>query len=718
MGEFHTDTPITGRAGSEDRLNRGEFTKRIADALALPPGSSALVVSLEGKWGYGKTSQINLIIRHLDTETRDLKPIIFSFNPWMIGSAERLVEEFLTQLASRIGLSDEAKEAEKLAKQLKAYSELFSVLKFVPGLQKPAGIIEKVLNHLRGTSDALAEIKRSNLEERRNSVVRAIEEYGRPIVVFIDDIDRLTPIEIFQMIRLVKAIADFPRTSFLLAFDPAYVEAGLAQQGISDARAYLDKLIQVRIHLPQIATSDIHRIATTELNALSNVSLTDSFEGDQRRLGEIYHLYCKPLLRSPRDIKRVFNRLRFSVKATQGEVAFSDLFGMEVLAIKAPVVYEHIRANPGAYTGQSLESELQLEKPEEYAAKFSEERTNALNTISNEDSNYVRELLDFLFPVLSGDSFSSSNQSHHRRFGRVAAADRLNIVLTFGLPSDEVSRKDIRDFVDLPERRHDLAIYFIENNRFERFIEHLGNAATKQPPKDCLEFIVSLARISEEPEIRMLDKLNQDGWNSGIIRKIWWIGRRQLENQPSDERFEVLIQLFSSKKTLTFNTQCLQFCLAQHGFYSKHDASPEDKCLCDADTLEQLKSAWFQEVEAAFKNRSILILNGNGSIIFLLRRLDSALAASLISPYLRSDEDLDNIARAFGPTGTDSVNGAYARISAEFIDDLGGVNQIRNRVEKRLKETPSLDMELKAIYKSIITGKKYYLSDATEGSEV
>ncbi len=123
MTRFHTDSPITGEPGSEDQLNRTEFAKRVGQALLLAPEWCALVVSLEGKWGYGKTSVINLIIGSLKSLPRRERPIIFKFNPWIVGSAERLVEEFLTQLASEIGISDSAQTAQRAAQQLLTYSK-------------------------------------------------------------------------------------------------------------------------------------------------------------------------------------------------------------------------------------------------------------------------------------------------------------------------------------------------------------------------------------------------------------------------------------------------------------------------------------------------------------------------------------------------------------------------------------------------------------------
>ena len=132
--------------------------------------------------------------------------------------------------------------------------------------------------------------------------------------------------------------------------------------------------MQIRVHLPQISAEDIHQLSTDELTNLADIDLTGHFEDDKERIGELYFMCCKPLIRSVRDVKRIFNQLRFSEPATRHEVCFSDMYGLEVIAIKAPTVYELLRAHPGAYTGMSSDTEMILEKPNEYVARYKDDR--------------------------------------------------------------------------------------------------------------------------------------------------------------------------------------------------------------------------------------------------------------------------------------------------------------------------------------------------------
>ena len=288
MSEFHTDTPITGEIGS-DQLNRSEFAKRVGKALLLPSGSAALVVALEGKWGYGKTSTINLITQSFKDLDENDQPIILNFNPWMVGSSEKLVQEFLVQLASKIGITGNKHYGKNAIEQLHTYSQFFPILKFIPisEVQISVGIIQRIIKCLKAISNVIY-AKSLKIDEQRKKVEAALTELKRPIIVLIDDIDRLPPDEVFQVIRLVKAIVDFPRIAFVLAFDPSYIEAALSVHGISDAQIYLDKLVQVRLSLPYINVSDIDRLVSTELEKMSDMDLTARFDGDKDRFGQLY----------------------------------------------------------------------------------------------------------------------------------------------------------------------------------------------------------------------------------------------------------------------------------------------------------------------------------------------------------------------------------------------------------------------------------------------
>ena len=73
----------------------------------------------------------------------------------------------------------------------------------------------------------------------------------KPIVVVLDDIDRLSTSEIRDVFKLVRLTANFPNIIYIVAFDRNRVEEALAEQGVP-GRDYLEKILQVAIDLPVV----------------------------------------------------------------------------------------------------------------------------------------------------------------------------------------------------------------------------------------------------------------------------------------------------------------------------------------------------------------------------------------------------------------------------------------------------------------------------------
>ena len=75
------DEPIS--SPEQDRLNRIQFAEHLADVLFEYEGSECMVVAINGEWGCGKSSILNLIEGYLAKKRDDDSNIvILRFNPW------------------------------------------------------------------------------------------------------------------------------------------------------------------------------------------------------------------------------------------------------------------------------------------------------------------------------------------------------------------------------------------------------------------------------------------------------------------------------------------------------------------------------------------------------------------------------------------------------------------------------------------------------------
>ena len=86
------DNPITSE--KFDLLRRNPLAERIATFFSQLKGKESLVVGIEGEWGSGKTSFINLILNKVD-ETRVM---VVKFNPWNFSDQNELVKDFFNSI--------------------------------------------------------------------------------------------------------------------------------------------------------------------------------------------------------------------------------------------------------------------------------------------------------------------------------------------------------------------------------------------------------------------------------------------------------------------------------------------------------------------------------------------------------------------------------------------------------------------------------------------
>ena len=116
MGKYHNDQPIQGGPNDPDLLNRLDFANHLANVLLLNHDDDCLTVSLEGEWGYGKTSVINLVKGALNE--KESAPIIIEYNPWLAGKPESLIQDFLLQFSSQLNIKDNSEVALKASVNL------------------------------------------------------------------------------------------------------------------------------------------------------------------------------------------------------------------------------------------------------------------------------------------------------------------------------------------------------------------------------------------------------------------------------------------------------------------------------------------------------------------------------------------------------------------------------------------------------------------------
>ena len=409
------DRPITTAEG--DVLERSGPAALFAQQILALDYRGGLVVGVLGPWGSGKTSYINLA----RAEFSRAGAHVLDFNPWMFSGADRLADAFFTEVSSELKLLPQVGEA---GKAFEEYGELLSGLGWVPFVGPFAERARLAMRLIGGGLNGFKRIQGGAIE-RRTRVARALEKLAQPVVVVLDDIDRLTTAEIRQVFQLVRLTASFPNIVYVLAFDRLRVEQALSEDGVS-GRAYLEKILQLAIDLPELPPEVLTSQITDALDtALSDVENTGGL--DANVWPNIFFEVVRPLIGNLRDVNRYALAIRGTVTALGGQVALADVLGMEAIRIFLPDVFAQIPVNVEALTNVGV---MALGQREQGRWKLViDEVISAAGRREPVATNAIKLLFPAARKFIDNYHFTSDARQGWLRAKRVAHPDILRLYL-------------------------------------------------------------------------------------------------------------------------------------------------------------------------------------------------------------------------------------------------------------------------------------------------
>ncbi len=407
------DKPI--RNPEDDVLGRTKVARSFAEQVVSLDASEGVVFGVLGPWGSGKTSFVNLVRVYL----KDLGVPVLDFNPWMFSGAEQLVDSFFIELSAQLKLRPTLSE---VGKALENYGEIFSGMGSLP-------LVGQWIEQGRVASKILAKIlqrRKEGITVPRSKVEKALAALDKPIVVILDDIDRLTTSEIRDIFKLVRLTANFPNVIYVVAFDRVRVEKALTEQGLP-GRDYLEKILQVSVDLPAIPDYMLNKQIFEAIDeALLGIDNPGPF--DENLWPDIFMEVIRPLLKNMRDVRRYIAAVHGTVRDLNGQVALADVLAIEAIRVFLPDVFHQMHEAVDGLTTTSGISYGAREDP-----PYIKEQIDQLITAAGSDAEIVRALIRRLFPAaerhVGGSHYGHEWKNQWLRERRVAHKDILHLYL-------------------------------------------------------------------------------------------------------------------------------------------------------------------------------------------------------------------------------------------------------------------------------------------------
>ena len=422
---------------SEDLLGYAKFSKFVVDNVILQHFDTALVLSINAPWGYGKTSCLNFIEHYLLHQSNIE---IMHFNPWVLSdNKDNIILSFLHNLGTK--LKDIIYETER-NKKIPWNEKIACWLKFKSHKRNETNEFNAIWKGIVGmfstTYVEQVEKNYNDIHNQKRLIEKMLHNQQKRIVVFIDDIDRLTKNEIQNVFRLIKAIADFDFITYVIAFDQHIVVDALDKDFCINSFDYLKKIVQIPLNLPKIDSENINNIFYTRLDGLIR-SVNYNVTPDIRDRFFTYNKeLVQPNVKNIRDINRLFNGLLCNYGQIAEDVDLLDFLALEIIRLFQPTLYQEINDNLQFFVGESL-------------FIFKDEKIKYFKLFSERYSNYVN-LIRTMFPqtgeFLNGSHYGSDWQEHWNQEKRICSNERSNIYFGLRLKDGQVSDLEANKFLD------------------------------------------------------------------------------------------------------------------------------------------------------------------------------------------------------------------------------------------------------------------------------
>lgn len=390
------------KESSIDFLNFNETTESIKD-LITEKELMPISVGVFGNWGAGKSTILELTKNSLEKDSE--KYIQIHFDAWMFEGFDDAKAALLETIASE--LIKEAKNTEDnkgLVEKATEFSERVDKIRLLGMLAEGGaalsgfptfGLSQKLIGwfgeedvepetqtedvdfeigDVKTISDKVSQVSKkgkgilkpkrnlsppTEIRKFRSAYSSLLYSFNKPIIVYVDNLDRCSPVNAISTLEAIRLFLFLPNTAFVIAADEDMIRLavphfhkGASQRHQTD---YLDKLIQIPVHVPKPGVAEVRaylmmliasdkKVEKSELEKIRSrleSSLRLSWQQDQISVDEllsgcnIHNLdevrgefkvaeQLAPILAessningNPRIVKRLLNQVRMRLKTAK-----------------------------------------------------------------------------------------------------------------------------------------------------------------------------------------------------------------------------------------------------------------------------------------------------------------------------------------------------------------------------------------------------------------
>ena len=485
---FYIDAPT-----KEDKYDRKKYAKLLLDKIIITKEKESpqhsFVINIGENYGYGKTSFIEFLKEELK-ETK-VRIISFDYKPWLCDNTNAIITEFFQTFRNEL-----KPYKLNLDKKINNYAKL---------------LLKDCTQRIGLSSISTFFSSTKTLKEEHDEIANSIKDINMPIIIFIDDVDRLQNDELMVLLKLIRDTADFANIFYILAADKPFLTNSLKSCNIEYPEEYLKKFINYEFTFPSndaITTKLLQNEIATILNYYLPIELA---EKESRSIYELIQLNNP--FNNIRDVKRFLNNYTYMLDAIKMNrekinIDYTDLFALTFIQYLQPELYKILRdyderilyiSNKRFILKDEYADVCQNKETLKTIAKIKNEKEEPISTCKNikdiiTDSNISDGLITMnLLRFLFGD------KHNYRGGNRICQVDAYFSYFSAELKNNQISQNEVQEILDL----NDLTAFeariedIIKSDKIQSFI-HKAKYIAERFQKDKVDLINKLFMFIEK----------------------------------------------------------------------------------------------------------------------------------------------------------------------------------------------------------------------------
>lgn len=628
--QLEKDLPITKK--EEDILGREKFAECLTAAIInytnREENTDGLVIGLEGEWGSGKTSLLNLMKAELGNRV-----ILRTFNSWLATDQTSLVTEFFKTIISASSENDVFGK-EDMKKYGKSFlinmARSFSIGIPVTGITfSPGKLIDSYISE-------------KTLSEQKKSIFDSLikQKSGKWLILFVDDIDRLSYDEVGILFQLIKNVADFPKVIYVLAYDKEVVINALNRVQQGKGEEYLQKVIQVTYDVPVPEGNLLEEYFLQRLNSIVNGR--ESYRLDQEHFQWIYPC-IREYIKNIRDCNRICNAFSMKYLLCGEECNVGDLLAITVIELYEANVFEDVKNHKFYMLGQDnhglMGTDTKLIKA--FASElFSKANPKKKDTVINLICNMFPRFHECIeMPNVMTSGAGESNRD------KICSEEGFDKYFALSIKKNEVPINEVVDFLGLEGKAEILTqLKFWNDNDQLRYVFNRANEIFKN--KDWLKqsggkfnkakvkvFLEALSEIKlKEQKQYGISLFSNSTLRDFFIRYL--LGQGIKDEKTNQWDFEALDNIFGDNEiSLSILSWVLIRASAGYDWIYGSQALKNEKSVIDKINFDKLVNKFLNRVKAAAKDDNIFNEEKAAFLLYFWKRTESGSYQSFIKGY-------------------------------------------------------------------------------------